>query len=413
MSESPKPKRPRSLSELCDEVSQKSTGSSMSSSAGTRRERMLQARKANKPCFERHKEIGSLFIRNNNDDSGRLTEGMNVLSWDCGITNLCYCLIELVGSDTGNEMDFRVIMWENFSLNSQTMMQAVSALVKELDSRPWMMDVDSVCIENQVLKNVQMKIMSHCIQGYFETRGAARARANSHASTLPNGMRIIRKGKGGPKVHFIKADSKFKAAPHIEIPAKIEKLSRRLRNKRAAVYLASELLKRKGYTTSLNFLQSFDKQDDLSDAFLQGLYFLKQQKHTKENTDKLKRFMGMSEMKTIEIPNPNEKGKSKNKKKTTKKLKVDKNTGTQKEEYDHTHDGMNEGCEYDKEVPLPQMYVNKHFVVPRYDTNKADISMITRYMRNSKTIDHDDEDDDDDDEEILNFTLKKKDNKVK
>ena len=402
----PNRKKGRSLAELYEETVSATSGNSMhsdsggSSRVGTRRSRMLRAMDA--PSFERHKEIGSLFLRKSQEsDDTRLTVGRNVLSWDCGITNLCYCLLELEETQDG-ELGFRVIMWENFSLNSQTLMQATATLVKELDSRPWMMDVDSVCIENQVLKNVQMKVMSHAIQCYFETRGAARARDNTTFSVLPNGIRIARKGAGGPSVHFIKADSKFKAVTTIPIPQKIEKLSRRLRNKRAAIYLAKELLKQRGYTTELNFLESFDKQDDLSDAFLQGLYFLKQQKTTQSNSEKLKRYMGMKEVNTIDISKPTKKKKS--------KLKLDETTGTHKEEYDAIHDGLNEGCEYDKEVPLPQMYKNKAFVVPRYDTTKADISMVTRYMRNSLTIEKEEEEeteaDSSDDEEILNYEIK-------
>lgn len=371
------PRKTRSLTELYEEISSDSNHSEGATSrVGTRRDRMIKAGDA--ALYERHKKIGSLFLRDNHDsEDKRLTVGKNVLSWDCGITNLCYCLIELIEDDGKDKLDYRIIMWENFSLNSQTLMQATSALVKELDSRPWMMDVDNVCIENQVLKNVQMKVMSHAIQCYFVTRGAARARDNSTQSQLPNGIKIIRKGQGGPAVHFIKADSKFKAVNHITIPDRIEKLSRRLRNKRAAVYTTTELLRQKNYMTALNFLQSFDKQDDLSDSFLQGLYFLRQKQASEKNKNKLKELMGMNEI-------------SIDKKKQTKSkingLKIDKNTGTQKEEYDTSLDGMNEGCEYDKEVPLPQMYKNRNFVVPRYDTSKADISRITRYMRSNLTI---------------------------
>jgi hypothetical protein len=333
---------------------------------------------------------------------------MNVLSWDCGITNLCYCFIELLddidenGKGEKEISDFRIIMWENFSLNAQTLMQATATLVKELDNRPWMMDVDSVCIENQVLKNVQMKVMSHAIQCYFETRGAARSRDNSTYSTLPNGMRIARKGKGGPSVHFIKADSKFQAVPRITIPPKIEALSRRNRNKKAAVHIAKELLKEKEDSTAINFLDSFDKQDDLSDALLQGLYFLKNQKYRKLHAEKLKSYLGMKELNTIDIPADPKPAK---KRRSSKKLVIDAKTGTHSEPYDDARDGINEGCEYDKEVPLPQVYRNRNFVIPRYDTTKADISMVTRYMRNSHTTELDSSDSDDD--EIMNLTLKK------
>lgn len=329
----------------------------------------------------------------------RLSNGINVLSWDCGISNLCYCLIELLGDNEPGALkdmpNFRIIMWENLSLNSCTLMQATAQLVKELDSRPWMMDVDYVCVENQVLKNVQMKVMAHCIQCYFETRSAARSRENSFYSKLPNGAVVTRKGKGGPPVHLIQAQSKFKIQPSwITIPASIENLARRTRNKRAAVYIVSEILKAKNDITALNFLHGFEKKDDLSDSLLQGLYFLKDLKHKREQNKKLKQYLKQGVSIDIDAtPQPK-----------SKKYVATKNTGTPNEIYDDTLDGMNEGCEYDKEVPLPQLYRNKHFVIPRYDTTKADISMVKKYVRWSGDLIVD-EDHDSEDDEILNMKL--------
>lgn len=320
------------------------------------------------PSFEAHQSNGSFFCGNENSD--RLTNGMNVLSWDCGISNLCYCLLEEVdGSD-----EFRVKMWENLSLNSHTLKQAVSMLVRELDQRPWMMDVDHICIENQVLKNTSMKVICHTIQCYFETKNAMRARKNSVYTTLSNGVRIARKGKEGPSINLIKAEHKFHVASvtgeeSIVIPQSIEKLQRRRRNKKAAVYLAKEVLTRRGDVTALNFLNSFNKQDDLSDSLLQGIYYLRINKQKRQRKEKLHRFLGMTDMNTITIASDHPPSNKNNKK-----------YGTHDEILDDK-DGLNEGCEYEKEVLLPHVYRSPNFVIPEYDTTMADISMITRYVR--------------------------------
>ena len=377
-------KKSKSLKEMCEDLVKENENShpnssdeiislSSSSTSTSRKSRprntfkshvnLLENEKKQLPSFESHKESGSLYM--NYKDNRRLTDGMNVLSWDCGITNLCYCLLEKIEG----ENEFRIIMWENFSLNSQTIMQATEKLVKELDSRPWMAYVDYVCIENQVLKNVQMKVIAHVIQCYFVIKAAARARENSVYTSLPNGTKVARRGKSGPPVHLVKAESKFTVAGDIKIPDRIEKLQRRRRNKQAAIYIAEQMLRNRGYTTEVNFLTSFEKRDDYSDSFLQGLYFLrlmqKRQERRIDQRKKLKKFMGMSE----------ERGQ-------TITIGQDETTGTRDEKY-NDDDGINEGCEYEKEIPLPQVYQCKTFIIPQYD-NIAEISRSTRYKRKNK-----------------------------
>lgn len=328
------------------------------------------------PSFEMHRSRGTLFC--GNETHGRLTKGINVLSWDCGITNLCYCLLE----EVEGEEEFRVKMWENFSLNSETLKQATRRLVRELDQRPWMMDVDHICIENQVLKNTTMKVICHNIQCYFETRIAGRNRENMAHAKLSNGVTISRHVAEGPTINLIKADSKFlvsteeetknKNNPELDLivlPARIKKLAQRRRNKQAAVYISKEILSRRNDMMALNFLNSFNKQDDLSDALLQGLYYLRCLKKKRHNKDKLQTLMGVGKLSTL----------------TIEQTRLS-NVGTRDEEL-LEENGMNEGCEYEKEILLPQIYRSDNFVIPEYDNTKADISMITRYVRsNAKKI---------------------------
>ena len=381
---SPSSKRKRSGPKS---VGSKSTGSGREVSTGgsyTRRRRMLDAMK--EPGSVTRLPNEPMLVNVSPKDGGggasakdaketRLTEGINVLSWDCGLTNLCYCLL----CEEPGEKEFRVVMWENLSLNSQTLAQAIQALVRELDSRPFMMDVDYVCIENQVLKNVQMKCMSFAIQCYFLTRASLRARHASIIHTLPDGSKVCKAAAAKPSVHFIKAESKFQVKGDIVIPDKIEKLQRRRRNKRAAEFIAETLLRRKGYHVALNFMLSFTKRDDLSDSFLQGLYFLRLQKQRKAQRERVTEYLGMKDFQT---------------------LSIDTSTGTGKEEIQDCS-GINEGCEYDKEVPLPQIYRCENFVVPRYSVaDGSAIAPVTRYVRASKSVDKGGCDKEEEEEEV-------------
>lgn len=297
-------------------------------------------------------------------DGNRLTDGINILSWDCGISNLCYCLIEDLSENKEDSRDYRIVMWENFSLNSQTLKEAVGMLVKELDKRAWMMNVDFVCIESQTLKNVQMKVISHTIQCYFETRSEVRSREMATHSVLVDGSKVTKRGPSGPPVNFIKPENKFKVANGIKIPDSIEKLQRRRRNKKAAVFLAETILESKQRdSTALGFLRSFEKQDDLSDSFLQAVYFLGLMRQKKQQNQRLKSYLGVKEEPTS--------------------LTIEASTGTKDEKFDEGL-SINEGCEYEHEVPLPQVYRCENFVVPDFHGANGDISRITRFVRKSK-----------------------------
>lgn len=290
----------------------------------------------------------------------RLTSNLNVLSWDCGLRNLCYCLLE----DTGDEKEFRVLMWQNFSLNSQTMKQAVEVLVRELDARPWMMDVDYVCIESQVLRNTQMKTMSHVIQTYFVTRGNARLRETSRV--LDSGVgrsRVVVRQRGhcGPSVHFVAAQSKFKVGEHVPIPESVQAMKRRQRNKRVAEIIAEHLLEERGYKTPLKYLKSFDKRDDLSDSLLQGIYFLRVMRKRADQKNRVAHHL--TSMRGC--------------------LEIDEDATMA----DRNHEELNEGCEYESEMPLPQLYKCERFVIPRYDFGTADICRARTYPRQENVPD--------------------------
>lgn len=300
--------RGRSLQEWCDALEQEEREK-------TARKEACELSQAVYAPGQRAASIDSLYP--GRKKCARLTRFPNVLSWDCGLTNLCYCFIEYgMGADGDG---FRIVEWENFSLHCSTLMEAVQRLVEEIvRNRCWMLQADQVCIEGQVIGNTKMKVVSHAIQTFFVT-----------ASTALFGDPV--------PVVFVDARSKFKAAEGIALDPKIKNLKdNRRRNKSAAVFYAREILKGARMDTPLHFLESFEKQDDLSDAFLQGLYYLKRNKKTKKVNKEIEMYINDS-------------------KDTEGSLSLGfpvEWAATDKEPVREFVEA-NEGCEYRKEIPLP------------------------------------------------------------
>lgn len=191
----------------------------------------------------------------------RLTKNMNVLSFDCGLSNLAYCLIEYVND---GEKEFVIRLWENLTLNEITMVPAVESLIRELDSRSWMLLADHVCVESQLPVNSDMRVISHSIQTYFITR------TKKIPQVVPRGAKYSIEDKP-MRVHFISPQSKFKVCK-VDDPTNLKGHSR---NKMVAILMAKKILKKENATVCLDYLSKFEKQDDLADCFLQGLWFLR------------------------------------------------------------------------------------------------------------------------------------------
>lgn len=100
---------------------------------------------------------------------------MRILSWDVGIYNLCYCILEK--DDTTGEL--RIIDWNIVNLVDDEKMKKNKTLLfenipKKLYCIPDLLDVDYVVIENQPsLKNPQMKSIQMILYSYFVILGKA------------------------------------------------------------------------------------------------------------------------------------------------------------------------------------------------------------------------------------------------
>ena len=94
---------------------------------------------------------------------------MKVLSWDVGIINLSYCIIE----ELENKEGFTILQWGIINLMETPEMKKNRNLLfenipKKLAELPFLLDVDKVVIENQPsLKNPQMKSIQMIVYSYF------------------------------------------------------------------------------------------------------------------------------------------------------------------------------------------------------------------------------------------------------
>lgn len=196
------------------------------------------------------------------DNRGRITEGLNCLSIDCGVSNFCYCLMEY---KPNTQEEFEIHSWEVINLHAKDMSQATSSLVPELFQRDWMANVDYICIEKQCMENVDMKTLSHVVQMHFLTRlGVCKVQSVGDTKI----RRIYHKR---PTIHFVPPELKFKV---VKEKPEVKKTKRR-RTKVIAEKIARDILSNHPDQTYIKYLNGQRKIDDLCDSFLQGLYFLR------------------------------------------------------------------------------------------------------------------------------------------
>ena len=93
---------------------------------------------------------------------------MKILSWDVGIYNLSYCIVEKIENETP-----KIIGWDIVNLVDNEQMKKNRNLLfenipRKLNEIPQLLDVDLVVIENQPsLKNPQMKSIQMILYSYF------------------------------------------------------------------------------------------------------------------------------------------------------------------------------------------------------------------------------------------------------
>ena len=218
---------------------------------------------------------------------------MKILSFDVGIKNLAYCLLdtEKLTIDDWNIINIsvdttcdhiikgkccdktatKIIKDGEFKLCTghtklkcykdkkmknppkleNRMLSLGRQIVKKLDEKKNFLNMDVVCIENQpALKNPTMKSVQMIIYSYFLMNGQAK------------------------DIHMINARNKLKVYQGPKIECDIKESYKR--NKFLAIKYCDYMIKENIHIDKV-FHKLYDeskKKDDLSDAYLQGIYYI-------------------------------------------------------------------------------------------------------------------------------------------
>ena len=216
---------------------------------------------------------------------------MKVLSWDVGIYNLSYCILE---QNDENKEDIKIIDWDIVNLVDNEEMKKNRPLLfenipKKLYEKPQLLNVDLVVIENQPsLKNPQMKSIQMILYSYFLILGKVIGNGDNTTGYIQkidfcsasNKLKVY----NGPVIVLEEKSSKRKKkveepiVQNIEIkePEKVKKASfvKYADKKRLAIEHAKYFLKDNNIDY-IDFFNNHKKNDDLADSFLQGLYYIK------------------------------------------------------------------------------------------------------------------------------------------
>ena len=222
---------------------------------------------------------------------------MKLLSWDVGIKNLSYCILE-----KDDESNIDILHWgiinlqENDELkkNRNLLFENIPRKLNELDC---LLDVDKVVIENQPsLKNPQMKSIQMIVYSYFIMYGKVLSIKENKISEIDfcnasnklkvyDGPQIILEKKNKKKLSNDSNINDFNIvkdnipSEEVEIAEKSKKKPAKLSytdKKKMAIEHVKYFLKND--EKNLDFFNKHKKKDDLADSYLQGLYSFKVKK---------------------------------------------------------------------------------------------------------------------------------------
>jgi hypothetical protein len=237
---------------------------------------------------------------------------MKILSWDVGIYNLSYCILEkneidgqtnIIGWDIVNLVDN-----EKMKKNKTELFENIPIKLQEINE---LLNVDYVVIENQPsLKNPQMKSIQMILYSYFIILGKAvnfgefKNIKNIDFCSASNKLKVY----DGPKIVFqekVKKPPKLKkgeVAPTPEptpiqtltstenivkdeegdeiintdvVEVSKKKATLKYADKKKLAIAHAQYYVDNTFTTYKDFFSSHKKKDDLADSLLQGLYYLK------------------------------------------------------------------------------------------------------------------------------------------
>lgn len=187
-----------------------------------------------------------------------------ILSFDIGIKNLAYCILD---KDEDNKL--RIIKWDIIKLLEDNekckgfpLDELTKRLYKQLNSHFYSYNITKVLLENQpVLKNPVMKSVQMIVFSFFQYQAILLAR-EINTIKLVNASNKLKVGKTFTEINnnedIIKIKSKY------------------TRNKKFAIEYTYKILEDRieNFETLIEYFKENKKRDDLADAFLQGMYYI-------------------------------------------------------------------------------------------------------------------------------------------
>jgi hypothetical protein len=199
-----------------------------------------------------------------------------ILSFDIGIKNLAYCIMykdETILETNINNI--KIIDWDIIQLiedgikcKGVSLNIITEVLYTKLRDIFLDYDITEVLLENQpVLKNPVMKSIQMILYSYFQYD------------------KIIM-GRDITNIKLINASNKLKLGKHLKEINESENILKikvkYTKNKKLAILYTNHFLKERlivdEYDKFNNIFNNHKKKDDLSDAFLQGLYYIENKK---------------------------------------------------------------------------------------------------------------------------------------
>ena len=188
-----------------------------------------------------------------------------LLSFDIGIKNLAYCILNY---NTEDNSDITIIKWniiplldKNEKCKGFPLDELTKRMYEHLNKEFYSYDIDIVLLENQpVLKNPVMKSVQMILFSYFQYQKIM----------LNREIKLIK---------FINAGNKLKVGRNfneINYNAEINAIkSKYTRNKKFAIlYTDKILIDRLKDNKNNEYFNKHKKKDDLADAFLQAIYYI-------------------------------------------------------------------------------------------------------------------------------------------
>jgi len=192
-----------------------------------------------------------------------------ILSFDIGIKNLAYCL--MYKDNTIDNNNIKIINWDIIQLieddvkcKGVSLDAITNVLYNKLQEIFLDYDITEVLLENQpVLKNPVMKSIQIILYSFFQ-------------------YEKVLMGRDINLIKFINASNKLKLGKNLSEINNSEDIvkikSKYTKNKKLAIIYTNHFLQERlieeDYIKYNEIFNKHKKKDDLSDAFLQGLYYI-------------------------------------------------------------------------------------------------------------------------------------------